>query len=118
MGAQTAAPQSQPAPAAVSKPAPPARKTLAGGVAHDFNNLLTVILGYGGMMMSRLSPRESDVREDAQAIVDAAERAATLTRQLLSFSRRQVVQPKVISLTALVAGLEGRDDRGAERHPA
>jgi len=74
---------------------------LAGGIAHDFNNLLTVILSYGQMILRRTveeDPRHRDLRE----VVRAAERAAELTRQLLAFSRQQVLQPAVIDLNEVV----------------
>jgi two-component system cell cycle sensor histidine kinase/response regulator CckA len=74
---------------------------LAGGVAHDFNNLLTIIGGYGQMLMDSLEPR-SPVRKDVEPIIEAAARASALTRQLLAFSRRQMVQPKVLDLNRLV----------------
>jgi PAS domain S-box-containing protein len=66
---------------------------LAGGVAHDFNNLLTVISGYSNMLLSDLGP-ESPQHESVDEISTAADRAAVLTKQLLAFSRHQVVQPK------------------------
>jgi two-component system, cell cycle sensor histidine kinase and response regulator CckA len=75
---------------------------LAGGVAHDFNNLLTVISGYTEALRSR--DGNADGAELAQ-IAAAADRAAGLTRQLLAFSRRQVLQPKVIDLNDIVSGL-------------
>jgi two-component system cell cycle sensor histidine kinase/response regulator CckA len=75
---------------------------LAGGVAHDFNNLLTIIGGYGQMALQRLEGGH-ELRKDLESIVEAASRASALTRQLLAFSRRQVVQEKVIDLNRLVA---------------
>jgi signal transduction histidine kinase/DNA-binding response OmpR family regulator len=78
---------------------------LAGGIAHDFNNLLTAILGYGTLLLSRL--REDDHgRQNVQEILKAGERAASLTNQLLAFSRKQVLQPKVLDLNALATNLE------------
>ena len=70
---------------------------LAGGVAHDFNNLLTVIGGYGQMVRDALDPK-SPLRRDIEAILEASDRASTLTRQLLTFSRRQMVEPRVLDL--------------------
>ena len=77
---------------------------LAGGVAHDFNNLLTVIMSYGAMLVERLGPGED--REDVQEITAAADRAAGLTRQLLAFSRQQVMQPRVMDINDVIGGLE------------
>jgi signal transduction histidine kinase/ActR/RegA family two-component response regulator len=77
---------------------------LAGGVAHDFNNLLTVIKGHSGLLLERL--RKGDpLGENTQQIAKAADRAASLTRQLLAFSRMQVLQPKVLDLNALVTDM-------------
>jgi PAS domain S-box-containing protein len=78
---------------------------LAGGIAHDFNNLLTVILGFSRPLLRELAA-DDPVREDLVEIHGAAERAAGLTRQLLTFSRRQVVQPQVIDLNDTLVGLE------------
>lgn len=78
---------------------------LAGGVAHDFNNLLGVILGYTGLTLDRLSPRDPSCGA-IQEIQKAAERAALLTRQLLAFSRKQVLQPKLLDVNTVVAGTE------------
>ena len=78
---------------------------LAGGVAHDFNNLLSVILTCVGFAQREL-PKEHPVREDVEEIGRAADRAAALTRQLLMFSRREVVTPKLVDVGALVRGLE------------
>jgi diguanylate cyclase (GGDEF)-like protein/PAS domain S-box-containing protein len=74
---------------------------LAGGIAHDFNNLLTVILGNTELVMSDM-PEGSPERADLQDIRSAADHAAALTRQLLAFSRRQILQPKVLSLNTVV----------------
>jgi signal transduction histidine kinase len=74
---------------------------LAGGVAHDFNNLLTAIIGYSELLEARLSGNE-DCVEHAQLIRKAGEQAAALTRQLLAFSRKQLLQPKVLDLNALI----------------
>jgi PAS domain S-box-containing protein len=78
---------------------------LAGGVAHDFNNLLTVIKGYSRMVLDDPQRGES-VTENVEQIDAAAERAAALTRHLLAFSRKQVLQPKVIDLNALIVNLD------------
>jgi PAS domain S-box-containing protein len=78
---------------------------LAGGVAHDFNNLLTVITSYSGLLLGDLQ-EESPMRVDVQQIDGAAKRAASLTRQLLAFSRRQVLQPQLLTLNRVVNGLE------------
>jgi two-component system cell cycle sensor histidine kinase/response regulator CckA len=74
---------------------------LAGGVAHDFNNLLTAISGYSDLLLHRL-PDYSTLRRDVEEIRKAGDRAAALTRQLLAFSRRQVLQPKVLDLNGVV----------------
>jgi PAS domain S-box-containing protein len=76
---------------------------LAGGVAHDFNNLLTVIMGYGGLLLSRAKLNEGE-RDQMEEINKAAHRASALTRQLLAFSRKQVLQPEVLDLNSLVEG--------------
>jgi two-component system cell cycle sensor histidine kinase/response regulator CckA len=78
---------------------------LAGGVAHDFNNLLTAILGYCNLMMDEI-PENDPLRQDVEEIQSAGERAAALTRQLLAFSRRQILQPQVVDINALVKQLE------------
>jgi PAS domain S-box-containing protein len=78
---------------------------LAGGIAHDFNNLLTIIKGYTELALKR--PRISpELQADVERIEDAAERASTLVRQLLAFSRRQVLQPKLVDLNGIVLGLD------------
>ena len=78
---------------------------LAGGVAHDFNNLLTAISGYSDLLLHRL-PEYSTLRRDVEEIRKAGDRAAALTHQLLAFSRRQVLQPKVLDLNAVVRNME------------
>src|SRR5262249_13419652 len=75
---------------------------LAGGIAHDFNNLLTVIGGYAEIMLER-----DGRREELQEIARAAQQASALTRQLLAFSRRQVLHPRVVDLNSVVGGMEG-----------
>ena len=77
---------------------------LAGGVAHDFNNLLSVILGFAHMLERRL-PEDPRLAHPADEIIKAAERAASLTRQLLRFSRKEVPEPRVLDVNALVAGV-------------
>jgi len=77
---------------------------LAGGVAHDFNNILTVIKFYGGLIRNGFT-REDPRRADAQEILNASDRAASLTRQLLIFSRRQVTAPKVLDLNKLLGDM-------------
>ena len=78
---------------------------LAGGIAHDFNNLLTAIIGYSEIVLHGLDPKD-DRRADAEEIGRAAMRAADLTRQMLAFSRRQVLQPKVIDLNKALTRVE------------
>ena len=77
---------------------------LAGGIAHDFNNILTVIQGFALTLADREDDKASR-RIATQHIVEAAERAAGLTRQLLAFGRRQVMQPRNVDLNDLVASL-------------
>jgi PAS domain S-box-containing protein len=74
---------------------------LAGGVAHDFNNLLTVIAGYTSLLLAQ----DTNRCEELEEIAHAAEQAAALTRQLLAFSRRQVMHPQVLDLNAIIAGM-------------
>ena len=78
---------------------------LAGGVAHDFNNLLTVIRVHGELLLDTITP-DSPLYEDIEAIQRAAGRASSLTRQLLAFSRKQLLQPRVLDLNAVLSGLE------------
>jgi signal transduction histidine kinase len=74
---------------------------LAGGIAHDFNNLLTGIIGYSSLLYDQVAGNESAMQQALQ-IKAAGERAASLTQQLLAFSRRQVLQFKLIDLNAIV----------------
>jgi len=83
---------------------------LSGGIAHDFNNLLGVIIGYGQVLKRRLKAGE-DLFEYAEEIEKAGQRAASLTRQLLAFSRQQVLAPAVLDLNALIS------DMGKMIHP-
>ena len=76
---------------------------LAGGVAHDFNNLLTIIHTYGEFALERAPESDPALRRDVEQMLKAGQRATALTRQLLAFSRRQVVQPQVLDLNAVVA---------------
>ena len=78
---------------------------LAGGIAHDFNNLLTAIIGYSDLVLQELAA-EHATRRDIEEILRAAERAGSLTRQLLAFSRRQVLQPERVDLNAVVADID------------
>jgi two-component system, cell cycle sensor histidine kinase and response regulator CckA len=77
---------------------------LAGGVAHDFNNILTVIHGHASLLLQNANLAPSGMRS-AQQITEAADRAAGLTRQLLTFSRRQVMQPRRLNLNELVSNM-------------
>jgi PAS domain S-box-containing protein len=78
---------------------------LAGGVAHDFNNLLAVISSYGELVFHDLPPGDP-ARDDVGEMLEAARRASSLTRQLLAFSRRQVVEAKILDLNAIVSDSE------------
>jgi two-component system cell cycle sensor histidine kinase/response regulator CckA len=75
---------------------------LAGGVAHDFNNLLTAIIGYSQIVLASLSPNDL-LRKEVDEIQKAGKRAASLTSQLLAFSRRQVLQPRLLDLNMIVS---------------
>ena len=79
--------------------------TLAGGVAHDFNNLLTVIMGFAQISVRNASG-DAALQEDLGQINEAAERAAALVKQLLAFSRKQVLQPQIVDLNHIVSGME------------
>jgi PAS domain S-box-containing protein len=78
---------------------------LAGGVAHDFNNLLTVITCYSSMSLRQME-KGHPLRKNTEEVQAAAERAASLTGQLLAFSRKQVLQPRIINLNDIVSGME------------
>ncbi len=78
---------------------------LAGGVAHDFNNMLTVINGYSSMLLN--NPRSSRVEEKLRHIQKAGETAAAMTRQLLAFSRRQLLEPRVIQIDEVLVRISG-----------
>jgi len=78
---------------------------LAGGVAHDFNNLLTAILGYSNFVIDTFELQDRR-RADMEEVINAAHRAAALTKQLLAFSRKQVLQPTVVNLNVLVTGMQ------------
>jgi PAS domain S-box-containing protein len=78
---------------------------LAGGVAHDFNNLLAVILGYAGLALGNLTPNDS-VYDSIKEIEETTQRAAAVTRQLLTFARRQVTEPRSLDLRDILANLD------------
>jgi two-component system, cell cycle sensor histidine kinase and response regulator CckA len=75
---------------------------LAGGIAHDFNNLLTAVRGYAELLLAELDEGDASSRESAREIARAAERAASLTGQLLAFSRKQVLQPRLIDVNEVI----------------
>src|SRR5262249_40388816 len=77
---------------------------LAGGVAHDFNNVLTAIIGYSDLLLSEVT--DEALRQNVEEIRRAGERAASLTSQLLAFSRKQMLAPRVLDLNELVADME------------
>jgi PAS domain S-box-containing protein len=78
---------------------------LAGGVAHDFNNMLSIILGYGDIVLQKLHPGDP-LRDGVEEILKAGRRSADLTRQLLAFSRKQTLQPEILSLNEIVRNIE------------
>lgn len=78
---------------------------LAGGIAHDFNNVLSVIMSYAGLLDADMGP-DDPRRPDVKEIVQASERAARLTRQLLAFSRQQVLEPRILDLNEVVEGVD------------
>ena len=78
---------------------------LAGGIAHDFNNLLTVIMSYSSLLLGDLDARDPR-RDDVEEITAAARRASALTRQLLTFSRKEVLQPRAVNLNEVIQGVE------------
>jgi len=77
---------------------------LAGGVAHDFNNLLMVVKGHAQLLLERM-PKDPSLHHSVQQMEKAADRAASLTRQLLAFSRKQVLQPRVLDMNDVVTGM-------------
>jgi two-component system cell cycle sensor histidine kinase/response regulator CckA len=77
---------------------------LAGGIAHDFNNLLTAILGFAEMTLAPLP--DGQMRDDVQQILNAGHSAASLTRQLLAFSRKQILAPQILDVNALIVGMK------------
>jgi PAS domain S-box-containing protein len=75
--------------------------TLAGGIAHDFNNLLTVIKGYSELALSKLNDSHP-LQKDLMAVYSASERAENLTRQILAFSRKQIIQPRIVDINQII----------------
>ena len=78
---------------------------LAGGIAHDFNNLLTAISGYADLMWDAL-PHDQPIRSDLEEIQKAVTRASDLTRQLLAFARKQIIEPRVLNLNDLIGDMD------------
>ena len=77
--------------------------TLAGGVAHDFNNILTAIIGYGGILQMKM--RDDDpLKVHVEQILASSDRAANLTRSLLAFSRKQIMNPRPVDMNKVVKG--------------
>jgi signal transduction histidine kinase/CheY-like chemotaxis protein len=89
--------------------------TLAGGIAHDFNNLLTAVSGFTQLALLS-TPSGSPVSDDLEQVVEAADRAGMLTKQLLAFSRKQVLQPTVLDVGAVIRGLAPLFDRLLGEH--
>ena len=79
---------------------------LAGGVAHDFNNVLTIVMGYAQQLLDQNDPSVESVHRGAGHIITASNRAASLTRQLLAFGRKQVLQPKILNLNAVILDVD------------
>jgi two-component system cell cycle sensor histidine kinase/response regulator CckA len=79
---------------------------LAGGIAHEFNSILTAIIGQSELLLGDL-PAGSPLAKNATEISKAADRAATLTRQLLAYGRKQFLQPEILDLNQVLAGMEG-----------
>ena len=88
---------------------------LAGGIAHDFNNLLTVIIGYGELLLSKIG-KDNPLTLEAGEIRKAALKAASLTSQLLAFSRRQILSPEMLNLNGIVTDVENMLRRIIEEH--
>ncbi|MDR3457706.1 MAG: PAS domain S-box protein [Verrucomicrobiae bacterium] len=88
---------------------------LAGGIAHEFNSILTAIIGQGELLLGDL-PAGSPLNENVTEILKAANRAATLTRQLLAYGRKQILSPEILDLNSVLAGLEGALRHLAGRH--
>src|SRR3989475_9101707 len=78
---------------------------LTGGIAHDFNNMLTVIIGYSELMLQRFKA-DDPLRSEVEQVKEAGVRASLLTRQLLAFSRKQVLQPRVLDLNAVLTNMD------------
>lgn len=78
---------------------------LAGGIAHDFNNLLTIIKGHSELLLSEMRPHDQ-TRKEVEGVIRAADRAASLTRQLLAFSRRQLLTPRILDLNSIVSNMQ------------
>ena len=79
---------------------------LAGGVAHDFNNVLTIVMGYAQQLVESKNPTAESVHNGASQIITASNRAASLTRQLLAFGRKQVLQPSTLNLNSIIVDVD------------